>query len=572
MPPLTEYGPFLDTPLGDPVMDDIQIIDPLDDRDYQVGGAKKNKKDGNNGSKGAQFQYEGFILERVKPKTGDKVSWRRCGRSPLPSSQEQLAALGKNHRKLTGKSTNTYFKRLSGNQRGMINRIIEEKKLNEKSKTAEWSLDDVQTIERGSLLSKKEVIRLQIVIKRTDKGNDKGGIAAIGNASYPAEDIIDLSIPLKKKDKKNKSHGVDLLDDPLGMGSLGLGDMPQRDDYREPYREPGPQYDQPPPPPPPNHYPPTQAPLPAEWQQYPYDQNQNGQYPIDPHAQPVGGARDFNNNPFQPHPNVALPGQYDDPITNNNFPHPHAQSHMRNRTRSADRHRSNANNDYSRSRSRSNNRRALARRPSRSRRRRDDSVEDVSRKLERMMSHRDYERSSTDSNLDERSLFSRSDRDRYSYGRGSPPTSVDDGGSDYYYSRDGGKRYWRDGRRDDGERPRHRSSRYQDAEYYREPEYTYRSPRNRGHERDGRYSPDRRPLPITYDDYPAGRAAEPRYLPPTAPVPPAMPRRNTDFFGGGGGDRRSEYYAGGREYQDWRRQEDDFARAEQRRQNGAYYN
>ena len=267
-------------------------------------------------------------------------------------------------------------------------------------------------------------------------------------------------------------------------------------------------------------------------------------------------------------------------MNNRDFPHPH-QGHARNRTRSAERYRENdrdRDRSYDRSRSRSQRRRSVARRPSQSRRRRrDDSMEDLNRKVERM--YRD-ERSSTDSNFDDHSIFSRSDGGggRYGGGRGggvSPPTSVDD---TEFYPRDRAKRYWRDARDDAAARPRHRSTRYQDADYYREPEYSYRSPRNRDSDRVRRFSPerrDRRPLPITYvhDDYPAGRAAEPRYLPPAAPVPPMMPRRNTDFFGGG--DKRGEYFAGaGREFQDWRRQEDAFEagmRAAERRQSGAYY-
>ena len=522
--------------MGDPILEDIQILEDPNDRDDQGGGRRRGKKDkydnDRDGIKTSRPHYEGCILERLKPLPGETLSWRRCGRRWLPFTQDELVALVKKHRKLTNtKSADPDFKRLNGDKQGIINRIIEEKTLYEKSKTAEWTLVDVQPDERRVGWS-KETIRLQIVIKRTEKGNDRNGYAASGSRSYSIEDVIDLSIPLEKKKDKNKdgkknnkrqSNFVDPLDDPMNLG-FGPNDLPpQNNNHNPPYDDHQPQWD------PPNH-PPPQAPFPPEWnpnaQPNPFDPHQ--QFPADPRASFPGGARDFGDpNPFYPQHHVAAPGQYDETYDNRDYIHPHQGG--RARTRSAERDR-----NHGRSRSR---RQSVARRPSRSRRRdsrrRDDSVEDMRNQFDRM-TYRD-DRDSSSSNYDERSMWSRSDG-RYSR---SPDTSVY---SDEYPPRNRSMSY----HRNSDSRPRYRSKRYHDAEV--EPGYTYRRDN-----RDRRYSSrdldrDRRPgLPhaVTthYDDYPDGRAAEPRYL----PAPP-MQRRNTDIFS----DKRTDYFD--RDFQNWRQQ------------------
>ena len=516
-------------------MDDIQIVDPFDDRDDQGVGRRKSKKgkDDNDKdcTKGSKTLYEGCMVERLEALPGEKKSWRRCGRRWLPLPQEQLVSLVKKNRKERGiKTADADFKRLGPDKQGIINRIIDEKKLNEKSKTAEWTLVDVQSVERRVGFTSKEIVRLQIVIKRVDKGSGKDSYGATGGHSYSTEDVIDLSLPLKKKDKskdKNKDKGrrddYDPLDDPMNMG-FGPNDLPPRRDdhyHDQPYQDHGPHYDQQP-----NH-PPPPAPFAPDWrdqQQQPNPFDPHAQFGVDPRASFPGGAREFTNpNPFYPQHHVAAPGQYDEPLDNRDYIHPHQGA--RARTRSAGR---------DRERSRSQRRlQSSARRPSRSRPRRDsryreDSVEDMGHKFDRM--YRD-DRDSNSSNYDDgRSIWSRSDG-RYDR---SPDTSVY---SDDYPSRNRSKPY----HRDSDPRPRYRSSRYHDTEV--EPGYNYRQ-----NNRDRRYSRDidrdRRPgLPhaITYDDYPSGRGAEPRYL----PAPP-VPRRNTEIFG----DKRNDYFD--RQDRDWR--------------------
>lgn len=533
IPPPPDHGPFPGVPDGD--MDDIQIMDPLDDLDDRGGGGgskKKNKKDkdisNSNGTQPSRPVYEGCMLERLKPVTGEKLSWRRCGRRWLPYTQDELVSVVKKYRKLTRTtSADPDFKRLSGDKQGIINRIIEEKRLYEKSKTAEWTLVHVEPIERRGW--SKEIVRLRIVIKRTDKGSDKNSYAAMGTTSYPPDDVIDLSIPLEKKkdkskdkDKKNKRpiDPYDPLDDPVNTG-YGLNDLPPRDDRHNygPYSDPHGQVDDLP------DRPPPPAPIAPEWLPPPPQHNNTfdarAPYPLDPHPNFAGGARDIpSHNPFYPQHHVAAPGQYDESLDARHYIHPHHGG--RARTRSADR-------DRHRERSRSHRRQSLARRPSRrgnsrrrDSRRRDDSVEDMRHEFDRMYPD---DRDSSSSNYDEHSLWSRSDSGGGRYGY-SPDTSVY---SEDYIPRNRSKPY----HRDSDPRPRYRSSRYRDADI--EPGYTYRN-RDSGHRRYSSRDLDRRPelqRTITYDDYPVGRGAEPRFLPASP-----MQRRNTEIFG----DKRNDYF------------------------------
>ena len=489
------------------------VQDPADDRDNYKGGKKKNKGDkGDDKDTAKVFRayYEGLTLERIKTGPGESLSWQRCGRSKLPFGQEALVALVKKHRKETrAKTAGADFKRLSSDKQRIINRIIEEKQLDETSKTAEWTLVDVQQIQRPTGFMSSETLKLQVVIKRTDKGSDKNGTANPGTHTYAASDVIDLNVPLKKKDKSNKKgnknsnspNRMDPDDNQMNYVNGPMDPPPNHPPPQEIY--PGDPFAGQPMPPPP------QAPMPPPpQQQQPHPFNPYDPHLVDPYVNQPGSARDFPNpNPFQPQPNVMVPGQFDQP--QQQYPHPHHPLNSRSRTPSRPRRPSHSHS-----------------RP-RHYRRSDSPVEELTGKMDRMWSPHG---SSRDSNSDDRSVFSRED-----YRRGhSPDTSV----SSYDQYDRHGKRY----RADSGPRARYRSKNYRDADI--EPGYT----RTRRYGGDRHYSRDRdvferRPQlqrAITYaDDYPEGGGMErPRYLPPAE----GMQRRYTatpEVFG----DRRREYFA-----------------------------
>ena len=171
--------------MGGPILDDDEPVlivpDAADDRDDMKGGRKKNKgdkADDKDVAKGSRPYYEGCTLERIRPGPGETLSWQKCGRTKLPFGQEGLVALVKKHRRATrAKSADADFRRLNSDKQRIINRILEEKQQDETSKTAEWVLVDVQQFERPTGMMSREVHKLQIVIKRTDKGSDKNGVA-----------------------------------------------------------------------------------------------------------------------------------------------------------------------------------------------------------------------------------------------------------------------------------------------------------------------------------------------------------------------------------------------------------
>ena len=165
------------------------------------GGGKRRAKGGKFEAHDRIFRayYEGWSLERIKTGPGESLSWQRCGLTKLPFNQEELVALVKKHRRETrSKYASSDFKKLSSDKQGLINRILDKKHVNETSKTAEWTLVDVQQLQRPTGFLSSETVKLQIVIKRTDKGSDKPEAS-----SYPYSEIIDLAVPLERRRHKD---------------------------------------------------------------------------------------------------------------------------------------------------------------------------------------------------------------------------------------------------------------------------------------------------------------------------------------------------------------------------------
>lgn len=480
MPPqVVNTGPWEDVPFGDSASPGGHGGHDIHDDDLIGIVEPKKPKKKKDDKTPVDIKYEAYSLERASPRHGERLSWARVGKRALPFEDKKLVNIVKQHQNQTRRSAEDDFSRLTSNQQGVINRLILERKQHESNNNAEWVLVDVQRFGKWKSWTTYDVKKLQIVLKRHGKDQMKVGehtASGGGSNSYHHFDIIDLADPIedKKKDKKGKKDKslddhLDLLDD--------LGPPPPPHHGNGPpgnHRDP---WDQVPGPPPPGPPPP-----PIDHQ---FQQGFPPQFPpqFQPGFQPPIHGNGFN--PFQPHPQFAAPGQFETPPMNGaEFPHMHRHESARRRSQSRPRQQS-------------------ARRRSSSAKRRTDKVENWRRD------------NSSQEDYDEESIWSHGLSEDRSF---TPPSSPRSGFSEAMPRGRGSL-----SRRNSSARPyKYRSDRYRDSEI--QPAYTYRDD-GRHYSRDaGRYS---RRASVHQDDYPAGGAAIPRYIP--APEPPRrpLPRRLT---------------------------------------------
>ncbi|KAK3691527.1 hypothetical protein LTR37_018604 [Vermiconidia calcicola] len=555
-PPHLSQGPFDGVPMAQVIDDSDQYgNDPMADWDLDVK-PKKTKKNIKEDKTPVELKYEGYVLEKATPRPGENWSWARVGQRPMPFQEKKLFETAQRHRQRTGLNSQRQFHELTSNQQGVILRLIEDRQQTEKNKNAEWILYDVQK-EVDWKWTSREVKKIQVIIKRVDKNTTKTGELGIRGIkpSYQDDEIIDLAVePQKKKDKdKDKSSkktkksksldGLDMLDDPLGLGldqpPLNNHDYNNHSDHNHHSNHNNHQMQHndimPAPPPQPHHASPGAAPM---------DHMAHNQLP--PGFQPphiMNAGQQFPNmHPFAPNANIPMPQPLDMPplMDGNEWPHPHHHS------------------EGVRARSRSQGRRPSARHSSMDRQR-PSRMEDKLQRLNTKASNR-WNDESSDSFHEDDDIFSSPPSESRSF---TPPSSPR---SHFSESRMRPSLERRKSAQSPNPRyhPRYRSQSRRDVEI--EPEYTYRD--------DGRrYSPGPRrhagrptlQHSVTYDDYPR----EQRYLASRAPTPQpprALQRRLTEY--------EDDYDFRDREVGDWRRRSD--ARALQdvpdyRRRSSRYY-
>lgn len=521
------------------------IIDVFDNGPVVKPKGKKDKKsdekkfDDKKSSGPVDIQFEGYMLERAEPLFGQKASWARIGKRALPFDDAKLVALVKAHRQRTRTGPATDFALLTSNQQGIIDRLIQERKLDEKNSNADWILSDVQRYGKWNWRS-LDVRKIQVILKRQEKNaTARPGERTTSSAtsSYQFGEIIDLAEPLVSKTavkggaggKKGGNKGgnkqqddeiLDILDDTIGLGMTGANNrgpahgqghhnnhhgqghennhQQQAPHVVNHFHQPAPvveqvRYAPPPPPPPP-------GPIPM-------DQFQ-------PHHGPMEGG-----NPFMPNPNVMPPTQFDPPFYAANDErggNSGARPSARVRTRSP-----------SRPRRRSNSARRIK-----------QLEGDIDNLREEVLNKIEDWHVSDESSFGGDSVFSPAQ----SGGSFSPPSTPD---------LEGPPRGSLHRRKSSDRRPAYREQprearRYQNERVEVRPAYAPRPARGRFSPERPRYTTDRRGYSserqqysperpryvrepprleraITYDDYPVGRVAEPRY------VAPRIQRRLTNY-------------------------------------------
>lgn len=541
--------------------------------------------------------YEGFILTQIASASGEKPHWGKVIQRPMPFDSARLYNQAVAHHRKLSISIPEHFARLATDKQGVINQLIERRKLAEKDDYADWVLFDVEKIsreqKRGFMRIEKVVVALHVILKRQDKApTAPKAQSAKQNTSlaYDPSQIIDLSQPVKApkeekkdgakkngKDKKNKvDPHQDILDNIINNipaqkhhGRQNHHQTPYPDEhFYDDYDErPDPFANVPMPPPGaiPVHPP---QPLHPQHQPDPFAGVQNpppGAIPVNPqyHNVPPQAPMAPPVNPFQPEIPGTVPEQYAMPPHHNPaaFESAYGPARINRRERSASRHRYEAEEERrrrSRSRSRRRREEGEERRRSASRRRHEAEMMEMRRNNHRLTM--DIDRlndkvenlnlasgSSAASTERDSGMWSPTMSDRYS----TPNTSPDRN------------------RRPSGSLHRRRSSAARDVprqQYYRdrrakyanervaiEPAYTYQQ---RGDSRGRR--PGEMLRRQTYDDYPlpAQRRPSVRYI-----EQPRIVRTLTDFpqayddadfdrgRGGGVDYLRLEPRRGGRQYE-----------------------
>ncbi len=466
------------------------------------GKQKKNKKaKGQSQSHYQKFRdqpciettFEGYMCHKADPRMGQKKSWDLISKHEMHAEQKYLREIIIQHRRRTNQSSDKDYEQLPPEFKKITDRLLKEAEEDERDRNAEWTVADVERIPKRGW-GKQEVKQFRVILKRRDRNYQiKRRDSKLDRDAKTAEygEVVDLTRPrsLKKNSKGSKrlrqtrsADNVEQYDDRHGGGFQDFQhqhqqqfqpqQFQQHNDFQHqqpmPDQYPGPMNGAPQqmPPPPPG---PMQMPM-----QFEQDNFQQGQHP--PLSRHHSMVEPHFNNPFDPYPQFAVPEAMESSDMNEHLPY--APTAPKPRTRS-----------------RSMKRRDSARRPSMNARRH-TQVDELNSRI------RDWHVSSGSSDEDYRedSIFSRSrPKDRANDRDFSPPSSPIS-----RYSRDSRERT------KSYDRPRYRSSRYRDMELV--PARTYHDEYR--HSSDPRRRDSRPKLhhANTYDDYPAGRGAEPRYL------------------------------------------------------------
>ena len=462
----------------------------------------------------------------------------------MTTDQQKLRDIIQMHRKVSRANPQRDLKNLSENQRKMVERILDLQNLQERDRDAEWIVADIHLIGPTSSLTGKvkEVRRIQVIFKRQDRNQVKGlNRRKDGTVkTYHINDVLDVDEPpvlyLEPSQKKAKTGGKTKQKRSMSAGQLHINtdvNQPYQVQHNnnqgfQPFHGQQDHFAQQPMPPPPHHMPPQpmhqppmhqqpihqppmhQPPMhqpqvhdpflpPPHPQHYPQHENHHPQ----PHGPPPNARHSFSADmhPFTPNDEFMNP-MFESPIEDRHgMPHPHQSARASSAGRS---------------------RRSSMRRPSGDNRRL-SQIEDRMRQLtDKFEGLTAADTDSSDRSYEEEVFTPVEGQDW------SPPSSPRSQFSDVRSRSERRRQYYPRDRRYP------REKRYRGMEVDIIPEYSHHSSER------GRFLPEprsRRPTrpklehSRTIDDYPTGRAAEPRFLPPEAPFAPRphMQRRLTDY-------------------------------------------
>ncbi|KAF2238939.1 hypothetical protein EV356DRAFT_528828 [Viridothelium virens] len=157
--------------------------------------------------------YEGWVLHKAESLPGEKKSWSRIEKNPMPLSEAQLASKLKS-KKWRKPPLDAYRSLPLQSQRDQINRLFASRNEGEIDPHLVWSLAGIDTrIERNCRTRRLETAEIYVILKRNAK------FSAVTRTSHNSGDdqgvsgdIVDLRDPIKKpKNKKvpGKKNNID---------------------------------------------------------------------------------------------------------------------------------------------------------------------------------------------------------------------------------------------------------------------------------------------------------------------------------------------------------------------------
>lgn len=162
------------------------------DNGFRVDGRARDR---------VEMRLQGYVLAKAPPYNGDKPSWSRASRQPLPLSQEKLEAFSQKYRAETRKGPMTHFGDCTSKQQAVINRLTVKVQQAELDREAEWLLECVKRkIKRtrvSFLKETRETDKIFVIFKRQDRRftRDKERMPSGDLGQYPLADIIDINEP-----------------------------------------------------------------------------------------------------------------------------------------------------------------------------------------------------------------------------------------------------------------------------------------------------------------------------------------------------------------------------------------
>jgi hypothetical protein len=215
-----DWPPLMDPMDGEPIIHTVDVgraptpMVEFSGQDFNQPNNSVNKKKNGKGAKllePVETRYEGFVLEKAPPlRSGAQPTWARVSKREMPFDSNKLLGLVKEHRRKTRSGPANDFNQCGPKQQGVINRLIAERKRDDKNPNADWVLVDVQrsVIRRFGVPS--ETTRMQVILKRQDKNETRTGDpkSVSGTNGYQDTEIIDLAHPMPAKKNQANSSGV----------------------------------------------------------------------------------------------------------------------------------------------------------------------------------------------------------------------------------------------------------------------------------------------------------------------------------------------------------------------------
>ncbi|KAL9096925.1 MAG: hypothetical protein Q9165_000889 [Trypethelium subeluteriae] len=171
---------------------------------FRPSGPRGGKKPGANPAQPLTqipSSYEGWVLHKAESLPGERKTWSRIEKNPMPYSEAELAG------KLKSKDwrrPDAYRNLPLQSQRNQINRLIASRNKGEVDPNLLWSLAGIDTrIERNYRTRRLETAEIYVILKRNAKLSAAARNAfGLGDNRGLSGEIVDLRDPIEKPNKK----------------------------------------------------------------------------------------------------------------------------------------------------------------------------------------------------------------------------------------------------------------------------------------------------------------------------------------------------------------------------------